>query len=87
MDNATGSISLSGSTLNGTLGFTPAAGESFIVLKSASPITGTFAGLPQGGSLTIGGVPFTISYAADGGDEVVLTPAITTTSTTTTSIQ
>ena len=83
--DATGSVSLGGSTLDGTLGFTPAAGETFTIIKSTAPITGTFAGSPEGSSLTIGGVPFTISYAAEGGDEVVLTSAgATTTSTTTT---
>ena len=84
--NATGSVSLGGSTLSATLGFTPAAGESFTILKSTAPITGTFAGLPEGGSVEIGGVSFTINYAADGGDEVMLTPAIATPLATTTAL-
>jgi hypothetical protein len=83
--NATGSVSLGEyTTLNVTLGFTPAVGETFTIIKSTAPITGTFVNL-HGTSVTIDGVPFTISYTADGGDEVVLTSAgATTTSTTTT---
>jgi Bacterial Ig-like domain (group 3) len=76
--NATGSVSLGGSTLAGTLGFTPSAGETFTIIKSTTPITGTFAGLPEGASVKIGGVPFTISYAADGGDDAVLTSGAST---------
>jgi len=43
--NATGSVNLGGSTLTGSLGFTPAAGETFTIIKSTAPIVGTFAGL------------------------------------------
>jgi large repetitive protein len=82
--NATGSINLGGSTFSGTLGFTPAAGETFTILRSTAPVTGTFAGLPEGASLTIGGEQFTITYAADGGDAVVLTTKIAQTLATTT---
>ncbi len=71
--NANGSVNLGSSTLTGSLGFTPAAGETFTIIKSTAPIVGTFNGLPEGASVTIGGVAFTISYAADGGDAVVLT--------------
>ncbi|MFI5454980.1 MAG: beta strand repeat-containing protein [Isosphaerales bacterium] len=73
--NAAGSVNLGGSTLTGSLGFTPAAGETFTIIKSTAPIVGTFKGLPEGASVTIGGVAFRISYAA-AGDAVVLTPSI-----------
>jgi len=84
--NATGAVNLGGSTLDATLGFTPAAGETFTIIKSSAPIVGTFKGRPEGASITIGGVPFTINYAGGtSGDDVVLTAgAATTVSTTTT---
>ena len=69
--NVTGAVILGGSTLNASLNsFTPTSGETFTIIQSTSPITGTFNGLAEGASLTIGGVPFTISYA---GNNVVLT--------------
>ncbi len=85
--NATGSVSLGGSTLNATLGFTPVSGNSFTIIQSTAPINGTFAGLAQGASLKIGGVSFTISYTGgSSGDDVVLTPEVSTTTPVVTSI-
>ncbi len=72
-------FNLGWSTLTGSLGFTPSAGESFTIIRSTAPIVGTFQGLAEGASVTFGGVPFTIGYAADGGDAVVLTSTATTT--------
>ncbi|QDU19645.1 autotransporter-associated beta strand repeat-containing protein [Urbifossiella limnaea] len=43
----------------------------------ADPVTGTFAGLPEGGVLTANGQTFTISYVGGDGNDVVLTPANT----------
>jgi autotransporter-associated beta strand protein len=40
-----------------------------------NPITGTFAGLPEGATLTANGQEFTISYVGGDGNDVVLTPA------------
>ena len=69
--NVTGAVNLGGSTLSTSLNsFTPTSGETFTIIQSTSPITGTFNGLPEGASLTIGGLSFTISYA---GNNVVLT--------------
>ena len=82
--NVTGSVNLGGSQFMPHLGFTPTIGESFPIIESSAPITGTFNGLPEGASLTIGGVPFTISYAGNGGKEVLLTQAGTLTATNTT---
>jgi autotransporter-associated beta strand protein len=67
----TGTATLGGSTLSPSIsGFTPTVGETFTIVQSTSPITGTFSGLPEGASLTIGGDGFTISYASN---NVVLT--------------
>jgi autotransporter-associated beta strand protein len=66
-----GTVNLGGSTLSASVnGFTPITGETFTIIKSTSPIVGTFHGLPEGASLTISGFPFTISYA---NNDVVLT--------------
>jgi len=67
-------------SLNASLGFTPSMGEQFTIVRSTAPVVGTFQGLPEGASLTIGNTPFTISYVGGDGDDVVLTagtPAIT----------
>ena len=75
--NASGEVDLDpdGSFLDASLGFTPASGEKFTIIKSTAPIVGTFGGLPEGASLTIGSTPFTISYVGGDADDVVLTAA------------
>jgi hypothetical protein len=71
-----GSVILGGA-LNVSLGYTPAVGDGFTLLDNTGPgpITGTFAGLPQGAVVTIGGQAFTISYVGGTGNDVVLTRA------------
>mgnify|MGYP001409650749 CR=1 FL=1 len=70
---ATGTTSLSG-PLTATLGYSPTVGDQFIIINNtgASPISGTFAGLPEGASLVIGGLNFTITYVGGTGNDVVL---------------
>ena len=75
--NVSGQVDLGGSDFDASLGFTPAAGEQFTIIKSTVPIVGTFVGLPEGASLTIGNTPFTISYVGGDGDDVVLTQSDT----------
>jgi autotransporter-associated beta strand protein len=70
--NVSGTVNLGGSTLSASVGFTPSA-QSFTIIRSTSPIIGTFAGLPEGAHLLIGGLPFTISYAGGNGNNVLLT--------------
>ncbi len=72
---ATGPVVLTGATLSAALGFAPSSGTSFVVINNTggSPITGTFNGLPEGATVTIGGVLFTISYVGGTGNDVVLT--------------
>jgi hypothetical protein len=67
-----GTVTLSG-TLTASLGFGPAYGGGFTIIDNdgTDPINGTFAGGP---TLTIGGVPFAISYTGGTGNDVVLTP-------------
>jgi hypothetical protein len=72
-----GSINLGG-TLSLSVGFTPAAGTPFTILRNtgSGAITGTFAGMPQGASVTAGGATFQISYkGGTSGRDVVLTVA------------
>ncbi len=74
--NVNGTINLMGApTLTGTLGtgFNAPVGTVFTIMNASSPISGTFAGLPEGSVAVIGGLPFTVSYLANGGDSVTLT--------------
>ncbi len=73
--NATGNVSLAGATLNVTLGFTPAVGQSVTVVANAggSAVSGTFAGLAEGQTVWLGGVPLTVSYHGGAGNDVTFT--------------
>ncbi len=73
--NVTGVVNLAGSTLSGTVGFTPSIGEAFTIIHSTAPIVGTFNGLAEGAAFSIDGVPFHITYVGGSGDDVVLTQA------------
>lgn len=74
--NVASSIDLAGAKLAVAVGFTPAVGASFIIVRNSGtdPITGTFAGLPEGGFLsTPGGFIFQISYTSGGTNHITLT--------------
>lgn len=72
----TGTVAVGG-TLNIALlnGFTPATGDSFTLIANdgVDPVTGTFAGLPEGSTITIGTSRFSISYLGGDGNDVTLT--------------
>src|SRR5262249_37630465 len=72
--NVTGIVGLDGATLNASLGSAPAAGTQFKIIQndSTDPVQGTFAGLPEGASLTINSQPFVITYQGGSGNDVVL---------------
>jgi autotransporter-associated beta strand protein len=70
-NNVSGVVNLNGATLEASLGFVPAAGASFTILTSTTPVFGTFNNLPQGTIASIGGIGFTVQYN-DGGDNVML---------------
>jgi autotransporter-associated beta strand protein len=57
-----GSVNLTGATLNPSLNFTPAPGDSFVIMEATGAITGTFNGLPDGSPLTLNGQNFIIRY-------------------------
>ena len=79
--NVTGSVNLAGSELTGSLGFTPASGAQFTIIRSTAPVIGTFSGLNEGDSLTIGNTLFTITYRGGNGNDVVLNQSGTVTPT------
>ena len=71
-----GSLSLgSNTTLQLSLGYTPAPGTSFTIIKNngTNPVNGTFAGLPECATFTIGSSLFKIGYHGNGGNDVTLT--------------
>lgn len=76
--NVTGTVTLG----NGTLrvvplnNFQPRAGQSFIIISNdgSDAVNGTFAGLAEGATVSVGGrAMFTISYKGGDGNDVVLT--------------
>ncbi len=74
-----GTVNLTGATLSPTLIGTPPTGTlSFLLIANdgTDPVVGTFAGLPQGAMLTLGGVPFAVQYNGNDGNDVVLVPVM-----------
>ena len=78
---AQNAVTLTGSTLTASLGYTPAMADRFFVINMTSNgfVTGEFAGLPQASSFTIDGNTAYISYFGDiatntlqGGNDVVI---------------
>jgi autotransporter-associated beta strand protein len=81
----TSNLTLAATPLVVTRGFAPAKGAAFTIVKLAAGMSvgGTFAGLPEGGTIEIDGQEFSITYrGGENGNAVVLTalegpPAIT----------
>jgi autotransporter-associated beta strand protein len=73
--NVTGTVSLGGSTLSASLGFTSAVGDRFTIINNdgIDPVVGTFDGLPEGAILLLNNQRFQISYHGGTGNDVVLT--------------
>ena len=81
---ASGPVVLGGASLNVTLasGYIPTVGAQYTIISNSSgSISGTFAGLPEGGTDAISGYSFQVTYKGGSGDNVVLTalPFATTT--------
>jgi fibronectin-binding autotransporter adhesin len=72
----TGTVDVSGATLDVSFlsGFTPADGDEFVIIENdgTDSVTGTFAGLAEGDTLTVGSTEFTVSYVGGTGNDVVL---------------
>ena len=73
----TGTVALGGSTLDVTLGFSPAPNDSFTIINNdgSDAVSSNFLGLAEGGTFTSGPFEFTISYVGGDGNDVVLTVA------------
>jgi len=63
----------SGSTLAVAVGYTAQVGDTYTILTAGGVVSNTFAGLPEGGTITAGGLTFQITYQANGGTAVLLT--------------
>jgi hypothetical protein len=73
----TGTVNVTGGTLQGSLynGFKPKAGDKYVIISNdgSDAVTGTFAGLAEGGTFKINGYVVSISYKGGDGNDVVLT--------------
>jgi len=56
-------------------GVPPAAGQSFVLIANdgTDPVSGTFAGVPEGGSVVVGAASIQITYIGGTGNDVVAT--------------
>ena len=73
---ATGTVTITGSNLVVTVVTTVSLGQQFTILNKVAvgAITGTFAGIPQGGTVTgSDGTVFPVSYVGGDGNDIVLT--------------
>ncbi len=72
-----GTANVTNATLQLSLlnGFTPTIGQSFTILNNtgSNPVTGTFNGLAEGATFSLGGATFQISYVGGDGNDIVLT--------------
>lgn len=68
-------VNLSNARLIATLGYTPAAGDSFVIIDNdgTDAVTGTFKNLPEGASFLVGNRRMTITYRGGTGNDVVIT--------------
>jgi uncharacterized repeat protein (TIGR03803 family) len=83
--NVNGSVNLTKAVLQLSLGYVPVVGTTFTIINNdfTDPVTGTFAGILEGGTLSsvlaegatfsIGSSAFRISYRGGDGNDVVLT--------------
>src|SRR5262249_22161161 len=73
--NASGNVVVTGSTLVLSFAFTSATNDAFTIINKTSggAVTGTFNGLPEGGTFTDGGRTYQITYVGGDGNDVVVT--------------
>lgn len=74
----TGTVALGATTTLNLIhygGFTPASGNAFTIIDNdgADAVTGTFAGIAEGGTVTIAGYVYKVSYAGGTGNDVIAT--------------
>jgi autotransporter-associated beta strand protein len=75
--NVSGTINLGGSSLDASANFQSTVGDIFTIINNDGneAVVGTFAGLAEGATVVLGGMPFTISYLGGTGNDVVLVRA------------
>lgn len=79
--DVTGAVSLAGAALSLTANGSPTPGTAQVLIKNdgADAITGTFAGLAEGSTVSAGGIDFVASYTGgDGNDFTVTRPVVVT---------
>jgi autotransporter-associated beta strand protein len=69
-----GAVNLGGAILHPMLGFNSASTNKFVIIANDGndPVVGTFHGLPEGATLTVGSAQFQITYQGGDGNDVVL---------------
>ena len=74
-----GTVNLAGVSLAGLLNFPSTVTDQFVIINNdgSNAVIGTFNGLPQNGTLYIGGQLFQISYNGGNGNDVVLSHLVT----------
>jgi autotransporter-associated beta strand protein len=75
--NVNGTVAINGAALVLSGGYLPVTGNSFTIIQNdgTDAVTGTFAGLPEGATLTFNGASLRISYIGGTGNDVVLSLA------------
>jgi fibronectin-binding autotransporter adhesin len=70
----TGTVNISGSNLNLTLGYTPAVGDAIVLINNqgTGAVVGTFQGLAQNATFVLNGMTFQINYQGGNGNDVVV---------------
>ncbi len=73
--NASGNVSIGGSTLAVVFSFASATGNAFTIINKTSggAVTGTFAGLAEGATFVSSGRTYQITYVGGDGNDVVVT--------------
>jgi autotransporter-associated beta strand protein len=73
--SASGTVNITGATLNLTLGYTPAVGDSIMLINNngTGAVVGTFRGLAQNATFVLNGMTFQINYQGGDGNDVVVT--------------
>ena len=74
--DVSGNVNLSGAlNVSFVNGFTSSPGQVFTIIRNlgSNPVTGSFAGLPEGTLFSVGGRLFQISYTGGSGHDVTLT--------------
>lgn len=78
--SATGTISVANATIDGvklTVGSATDATVTVMTIAGSTPIAGTFEGLAEGASLSVGTSTYSISYVGGDGNDIVLTRTAT----------